>query len=59
MLKLQGIEKRLGGQAVLRGVNLQVGQGERVVVIDRLTEFSHVINMKECTTLRPKMASEP
>ena len=35
MLKLQGIEKRLGGQAVLRGVNLQVGQGERVVVIGR------------------------
>ena len=28
-------------------------------LIDRLTEFSHVINMKECTSLRPKMASEP
>ena len=35
MLKLQGIEKSLGGQEVLRGVNLQVGQGERVVVIGR------------------------
>ena len=35
MLKLQGIEMKLGGQAVLRGVNLQVGQGERVVVIGR------------------------
>ncbi len=28
-------------------------------LIDRLTESSHVINMKECTTLRPKMPAEP
>jgi len=27
-------------------------------LIDRLTESSHVFNMKECVTLRPKMASE-
>ena len=35
MLKLQGIEKRLGGQAVLRGVDLRVAPSERVVVIGR------------------------
>jgi len=28
-------------------------------LIDRLTESSHVFNMRECVTLRPKMASEP
>jgi len=28
-------------------------------LIDRLTEFSHVFNMKECVTLRTKMAAEP
>jgi DNA replication protein DnaC len=28
-------------------------------LIDRLTEASHVFNMRECVTLRPKMASEP
>jgi DNA replication protein DnaC len=27
-------------------------------LIDRLTESSHVFNMKECVTLRPKMTSE-
>ena len=28
-------------------------------LIDRLTESSHVFNMRECVTLRPKMAAEP
>jgi len=28
-------------------------------LIDGLTEFSHVFNMRECVTLRPKMAAEP
>jgi DNA replication protein DnaC len=28
-------------------------------LIDRLTENSHVINMKSCISLRPKLASEP
>jgi DNA replication protein DnaC len=28
-------------------------------LIDRLTESSHVFNMRECETLRPKMAAEP
>ena len=28
-------------------------------LIDRLTENSHVINMKGCVTLRPKLAAEP
>lgn len=28
-------------------------------LIDRLTESSHVFNMKECVTLRTKMAAEP
>jgi DNA replication protein DnaC len=28
-------------------------------LIDRLTENSHVINMKGCKTLRPKLDSEP
>lgn len=28
-------------------------------LIDRLTEQSHVINMKNCTTLRPKLAETP
>ena len=28
-------------------------------LIDRLTENSHVINMKHCVSLRPKLASEP
>jgi DNA replication protein DnaC len=27
-------------------------------LIDRLTEFSHVFNMRECVTLRPKMATD-
>jgi DNA replication protein DnaC len=28
-------------------------------LIDRLTENSHVINMKNCVSLRPKLAEEP
>jgi hypothetical protein len=28
-------------------------------LIDRLTENSHVINMKQCVSLRPKLPSEP
>lgn len=28
-------------------------------LIDRLTESSHVINMKQCVSLRPKMAPDP
>lgn len=28
-------------------------------LIDRLTESSHLFNMKECVTLRPKMSAEP
>lgn len=28
-------------------------------LIDRLTETSHVINMRECVGIRPKLASEP
>lgn len=28
-------------------------------LIDRLTEASHVFNMRECVTLRPKMAADP
>lgn len=28
-------------------------------LIDRLTETSHVFNMKECVTLRPKLSQEP
>ena len=28
-------------------------------LIDRLTENSHVINMKQCLSLRPKLAAEP
>ncbi len=28
-------------------------------LIDRLTESSHVFNMKECVTLRTKMVAEP
>jgi DNA replication protein DnaC len=28
-------------------------------LIDRLTENSHVINMKNCTSIRPKLAEEP
>jgi DNA replication protein DnaC len=28
-------------------------------LIDRLTESSHVFNMRECVTLRPKMATDP
>lgn len=28
-------------------------------LIDRLTESSHVFNMRECVTLRPKMADDP
>jgi phospholipid/cholesterol/gamma-HCH transport system ATP-binding protein len=35
MLELQGIRKSMGGQEVLRGVNLRVGPAERVVVIGR------------------------
>jgi len=27
-------------------------------LIDRLTENSHVINMKQCVSLRPKLSSE-
>jgi DNA replication protein DnaC len=26
-------------------------------LIDRLTEVSHIVNMKSCTSLRPKLAS--
>ena len=28
-------------------------------LVDRLTESSHVFNMRECVTLRPKMAADP
>ena len=35
MLELKDIRKRLGGQEVLRGVNLKVSPGEKVVVIGR------------------------
>ena len=28
-------------------------------LIDRLTETSHIFNMKECVTLRPKLSQEP
>ena len=35
MLELKDIRKRLGGQEVLRGVNLKVAPGEKVVVIGR------------------------
>ena len=35
MLELKDIRKRLGGQEVLRGVNLRVASGEKVVVIGR------------------------
>ena len=35
MLELINIRKKLGGQEVLRGVNLKVAQGEKVVVIGR------------------------
>ena len=35
MLELKDIRKRLGGQDVLRGVNLRVGPAEKVVVIGR------------------------
>ncbi|NBS88379.1 MAG: ATP-binding cassette domain-containing protein, partial [Verrucomicrobia bacterium] len=35
MLELKGIRKSMGGQEVLRGVNLRVGPAERVVVIGR------------------------
>ena len=35
MLELKDIRKRLGGQEVLRGVNLKVVPGEKVVVIGR------------------------
>jgi DNA replication protein DnaC len=28
-------------------------------LIDRLTENSHVINMKKCHSLRPKLGQEP
>ncbi len=35
MLELKDIRKRLGGQEVLRGVNLKVSAGEKVVVIGR------------------------
>ncbi|NBR47096.1 MAG: ATP-binding cassette domain-containing protein, partial [Verrucomicrobia bacterium] len=35
MLELKDIRKRLGGQEVLRGVNLKLAAGEKVVVIGR------------------------
>ena len=35
MLELKGIQKSMGGQPVLRGVNLKIGSAEKVVVIGR------------------------
>lgn len=35
LLNLDGVTKEMGGQAVLRGVNLKVGTGEKIVVIGR------------------------
>jgi DNA replication protein DnaC len=30
-----------------------------VALIDRLTEASHVINMKQCVSLRTKLSADP
>jgi phospholipid/cholesterol/gamma-HCH transport system ATP-binding protein len=35
LLRLIGVEKKLGRQQVLKGVNLEIGRGERMVVIGR------------------------
>lgn len=35
MIRIRGLRKRLGGRAVLDGVDLEIGQGETVVVMGR------------------------
>lgn len=35
LLRLVGVEKKLGRQKILKGVNLEIGQGERMVIIGR------------------------
>ena len=35
LVRLVGVEKKLGRQKVLRGVNLEIREGERMVIIGR------------------------
>src|SRR6202453_4926597 len=35
LVRLVGVEKKLGRQKVLRGVDLEIGQGEKMVIIGR------------------------
>ncbi len=54
MLELQGIKKKLGGQAVLRGVNLKVAPAEKVVVIGRSGSGKSVMLRLIMGLLRPE-----